>query len=543
MLVTKSKDQSVKLVRKLDVVGTDQLIEKYTHNFQFEDTKGNIITKDDILVSVLETEHKGLKFRYYRKSKTKVFFLSYWFKGKSLRLPIGTFKKGSFGMTEVEAFLKPIVEKCKTGRVWHTDPNVLIAEKNAKEEKKQKLIEQRKIKKEKDKTVNQTIEMACEENFPKTKVDGTVSATSLRVYCLYNLGYNERTKHLIFTEDDEGNGLIKFTYHNGFEPKTWKELFERYPSGVGIIDYDPTFNPNKERSVYDSDLGKRKIKKLIPGDIEEYINRKKRSYGYKDNLLDTLSHLWSFARNHQSKPLGNNPPLNPCRRRDGGITIKKSRKSKFKGSKYNKLTFTTKQLIAIEKKLWELVPRFDFRALALLFIMFCAKRQEETLKIRWSDIDYKNKEIKIRLTKTRKAEYVDFDEDILKIINKCKELRKELLPKTISIHSLKWIFISPRIDHARLHDDTYVRGDQTRLKRLDTCMRVLKEDLGIPGSMKTFRKAFDSGAIHKANMSAEELSVVTGQSPQTIHKSYNHPDKIIRIQNKKKIRKLVFNKP
>jgi hypothetical protein len=60
--------------------------------------------------------------------------------------------------------------------------------------------------------------------------------------------------------------------------------------------------------------------------------------------------------------------------------------------------------------------------------------------------------------------------------------------------------------------------------------------------MKTFRKAFDSGAIHKAKMSAEELSAVTGQSPQTIHKSYNHPDKIIRIQNKKKIRKALFGK-
>ncbi len=59
----------------------------------------------------------------------------------------------------------------------------------------------------------------------------------------------------------------------------------------------------------------------------------------------------------------------------------------------------------IEKTLWteEYQEKWDFRAMALLFICNAGKRGEETLKIQHSDIDYKNKEVTLRLTKTRNA--------------------------------------------------------------------------------------------------------------------------------------------
>lgn len=520
---------------------TDYSIDRYVPSFKTTDEVGTV-TRDrvDYPLNVKgNSTCKGLKIRCHRKTGTKSFRLVVWLNGKSTILNCGIFQRGVYGVEEVEEYLKPIVKACKEKGLWVKDPKTYLVEKKLEEEQlRQKEEEKRKV----EKRVKDIIEMACEENFPKSKREGNVSAGVLRVNCLYLIGYNKRTDHLIFTEDDEGNGLIRFKPEG---PQSFTELFKMYPSGVGNVTYDPHKNPNRERSVYDTpEFANKKIIDLLPGDIEDYINKDRRSYGYKNNLLDTLSHLWKFARYHQSKPLGKNPPLNPCRRRDGGITIKKSKKSKFKGSIHNKTIYTTEQLIAIEKKLWtkEYEEKWGFRAMALLFICNAGKRGEETTKIQHSDIDYKNKEVTLRLTKTRNEEKVDFDEDIIKIIDKCKELRKKLLPKTVSIHSLKWLFISPTIDHAKLHDDIYVRSHQTRLKRLDGCMKALKKDLNLPGSMKTFRKAFDSGAIHKAKMSAEELSAVTGQSPQTIHKSYNHPDKIIRIQNKKKIRKAVFGK-
>ena len=519
----------------------DYSIERYVPSFETTD-EGGTVTRDrvDYPLNVKgNSTCKGLKIRCHRKTGTKSFRLVVWLNGKSTILNCGIFQRGVYGVEEVEEYLKPIVKACKEKGVWVKYPKEYFAEKKIEEEK---IKLEKEEKERKEIKVKDIIEMACKENFPKSKREGNVSAGVLRVNCLYLIGYNKRTDCLIFTEDDEGNGLIRFKPEG---PQSFTELFKMYPSGVGNVVYDPHKNPNRERSVYDTlEFANKKIIDLLPGDIEDYVNKDKRSYGYKNNLLDTLSHLWKFARYHQSKPLGKNPPLNPCRRRDGGITIKKSKKSKFKGSKYNKVTYTTEQLIEIEKKLWtkEYEEKWGFRAMALLFICNAGKRGEETLKIQHSDIDYKNEEVTLRLTKTRNEEKVDFDEDIIKIIDKCKELRKRLLPKTVSIHSLKWLFISPTIDHAKLHDDVYVSGHQTRLKRLDGCMKALKKDLNLPGSMKTFRKAFDSGAIHKAKMSAEELSAVTGQSPQTIHKSYNYPDKIIRIQNKKKIRKAVFGK-
>ena len=178
----------------------------------------------------------------------------------------------------------------------------------------------------------------------------------------------------------------------------------------------------------------------------------------------------------------------------------------------------------------------------LRFILYCGKRIEESLKVRTSDIDWKNEEINIRLTKTRKIEKVDFDADILKVLNKIKELKKEKFGKITSIKSLQWLFPSSRINILKLHDDEYVSSDQTRLKRLETCMAWVKKELDISGSMKTFRKAFDTGAIHKAKLSAEEVSAVSGQSAETIRRSYDHPDKDMRKAIKKKIRLKVFNK-
>ena len=540
MTVTNDEKSKSKLHNRLEVKFTDFAIDNFSPSFKFKD-EGGEYTKNQLTIKLTDVGPvlKGLKLNYYRKTQNKYFMLSYWYDKRSLTLPCGLFRKGTYGTQEVTEYLTPIVKACtnKDG-YWVKDPKQYLIEEKIKQDR----INQEEEEKKKEKRVKNIIEMACAENFPKGKQEGNVSAGVLRVSCLYLIGYNKRTEHLIFTEDDEGNGLIRFKPDG---PQSFPELFKIYPSGVGHITYDPHRNPNRERSVYDTpEFANKKIIDLIPGDIEDYVNKDKRSYGYKNNLLDTLSHLWSFARYHQSKPLGKNPPLNPCRRRAGGITIKKNRKSKFKGSVHNKTIYTTEQLLAIEKKLWtkEYEDKWDFRAMALLFICNAGKRGEETTKIQHSDIDYKNEEVNLRLTKTRNVEKVDFDEDIIRIINKCKELRKKLLPKTVSIQSLKWLFISPRIDHARLHDDIYVSGHQTRLKRLDGCMKALKKDLNLPGSMKTFRKAFDTGAIHKAKLSAEEVSAVSGQSAETIRRSYDHPDKDMRKAIKKKIRLKVFNK-
>ena len=511
------KNKQSRLNNQLDIINpTNYAIKTFTPKFR-EGQKHTIVPLKISGNSTL----KGTKILFMKKSKKRYFRLSYWFQDQSLTLPCGLFRDEVYGIKELEEYLKPIVKACtdKDGH-WIKKPRIWFEE---EKEKKDKL----------NKPINKIIEMICKENFPKTKIVGTLSSIQIRTNVAFLLGYNERTKCLMFVEDKNGNGLIKFKEGG---PQNFDELFKVYPPGKGLIKNDPQLNPNGERSLYDSPLGLTPVLELLPGDVEDYINRKDRSFGYRTNLLDTLIHLWSFARFHKSKPLGRTPPLNPCRRRDGGITIKKERKSKYKGSYLNEMSFSPELVKKIENKLWQGVPHFGFVALALLFILYCGKRIEESLKVRTSDIDWKNEEINIRLTKTRKIEKVDFDADILKVLNKIKELKKEKFGKITSIKSLQWLFPSSRINILKLHDDEYVSSDQTRLKRLETCMAWVKKELDISGSMKTFRKAFDTNALHKAKLSAEELSAVTGQSPETINRRYNKPGKEIRKKLKERIR-------
>ena len=513
------KNKQSRLNNQLDIINpTNYAIKTFTPKFR-EGQKHTIVPLKISGNSTL----KGTKILFMKKSKKRYFRLSYWFQDQSLTLPCGLFRDEVYGIKELEEYLKPVVKACtdKDGH-WIKKPRIWFEE---EKEKKDKL----------NKPINKIIEMICKENFPKTKIVGTLSSIQIRTNVAFLLGYNERTKCLMFVEDKNGNGLIKFKEGG---PQNFDELFKMYPPGEGLIKHDPQLNPKRERSLYDSPLGELPIIELLPGDVEDYINRKDRSVGYRENLLDTLSHLWSYARQHNSRPLGRTPPLNPCRKSGGGITIKKGRKSKFKGAYLNDMSFTPKLIKEIETKLWEKVSKFDFRALALLFIRYSGKRGTETCKIRTGDIDWKNEEINIRLTKTRKIEKVDFDPDILKVLNRIKELRKKKFGRITSIQSLKWLFPSPRINILKLHDDEYVRLDKTRLKPsgLSTCMAEVKRELNIPGSMKTFRKAFDTNAIHDKGLNAEQLSTVTGQSPETINRKYNKPGREIRKKLKERIR-------
>ena len=75
--------------------------------------------------------------------------------------------------------------------------------------------------------------------------------------------------------------------------------------------------------------------------------------------------------------MGPNPPLNPTRKEKGGITIKKSEKSKFIGSKYNNLAFDVGQLDEIDEALFSLRDKYPFQSECLRMILFTGMRAEE----------------------------------------------------------------------------------------------------------------------------------------------------------------------
>ena len=96
-----------KLDNRLEISPTDYAIETFTPEFK----EGQKYKKVPVKISGNATL-KGLKILFMRKSKKRYFYLSFWIHSESLALPCGLFRKGVYGMTEVEEYLRPIVKAC-----------------------------------------------------------------------------------------------------------------------------------------------------------------------------------------------------------------------------------------------------------------------------------------------------------------------------------------------------------------------------------------------------------------------------------------------
>ena len=91
--------------------------------------------------------------------------------------------------------------------------------------------------------------------FSRAEKDGTLCARSLSSCCRYLIGYNWRTKHLRFLDDQKANGYVEFTrsFHKRVvRPNSWEELFKKYPG-------QPPFY--KTITIKDKD-GKKKKRKI-----------------------------------------------------------------------------------------------------------------------------------------------------------------------------------------------------------------------------------------------------------------------------------------
>ena len=75
------------------------------------------------------------------------------------------------------------------------------------------------------------IEQVVEASYPRKKIKGNISKNSQSDFTRVLLGYNQRTQHLQFTEDNKGWGHTKLKS----KYKTFQDLFKAYPSGRGII--------------------------------------------------------------------------------------------------------------------------------------------------------------------------------------------------------------------------------------------------------------------------------------------------------------------
>ena len=459
---------------------------------------------------------KAISLRWTPKTNKKVFTLSFRFREKTYRHNCGEFLPGSYVCNDLDKYLIKLNEKHRNeDGSFKTNPNVDV-------------ITKAELKKSQLKTIAQCIEEICIDGFPRSNIEGKLSALSIKDHTRFLIGYNKRREHITFEDDENGWGkiifkeLLKATKPKVFNTiKDWKSLFKKYPGGVGCYE-------GEEQSIYDSYLGKVVIDDLIPGSIEIYLNEKTRSYGQKENIRKALACLWGYARDKGY--MGPNPPLNPTRKEKGGITIKKSEKSKFIGSKYNNLAFDVGQLDEIDEALFSLRDKYPFQSECLRMILFTGMRAEECKKLQ-KDMITKDDEgypvIKMEryITKGRTHQqqddiYYDITDPVNQVLDSLKyQLNK---PEFKVFRFIPWLFPTTRISIEKLSDidryPNYARSNNCRTKTLDDCWNEVRAITKLEGSIKTLRKSLVSvsnktlGGAHKGKRVSKHKTEHTNSS-------------------------------
>ena len=449
---------------------------------------------------------RGISLRWTPKTNKKVFQLIFIYKGKTFTHDCGEYTPGVYTCNSLQEYLVKLNEKHKdTDGTFKTNPNVDV-------------ITQKQLKKSQLKTIREVIELICRANFPRKNIKGNLSALSIKDHTRFLIGYNDRREHITFIDDDKGWGQIVFKENS--EIKDWTTLFKTYPKGVGCYD--------GEKSVYDSYLGDVIIDDLLPGNIEIYLNERNRSYGQKENIRKALACVWIFARKRNL--MGPNPPLNPTRKEEGGITIEKEEVSQWVGSKYNDLSFDRGQLEQIDNALISLKDKFPFQSECLRLMLHTGMRAEECKKLTRDMITTDDEgdpiiEMKRYIAKGRThQQQKDIIYDITPQINSVLESLKYQLNKDQykAYQFVPWLFPTTRISLEKLSNPDeypgYAKSHHCRTKTLDDTWSAVKEITHLEGSIKTLRKAFVNltnktlGGAHKGKAVSKHKTEFTNSS-------------------------------
>jgi hypothetical protein len=182
--------------KKFKLKFTDFAIEKYTSSFGVP-SKYRIYTPFDVTKNTIL---KGLKLCQYFESKKKYFVLQYWYNSKPNYITIGEFKPGFFGVRDCENKVFEIARAHQDHKgIWIKNPKTTINDQQTK-------ITKAVIEESQKLTLNEVIIRLCKANFPKAKREGRLTADSIQKKCKDLIGWNWRTRHLLYLDDRRGHG-------------------------------------------------------------------------------------------------------------------------------------------------------------------------------------------------------------------------------------------------------------------------------------------------------------------------------------------------
>jgi len=466
---------------------------------------------------------KGCRLRFTPKTNKKVIEWGYTYNHRRYQIDLMDYNlELNRGIKLAEKTLNKILEVHQDEKGnWKSNPKVILGS-NLK--------------------VYQVIEQIVEASFPRKKIKGNISKQSQCDYTRVLCGYNDRTKHLEYGENDKGWGITNLK--PGSKYKTVKSLFKAYPSGKGLIK-GTKYNRNNEVSVYDSWLGELEIEKLLPYDIETYLEeRKERTYGTKKNILKALKCLWGFAR--KRRLLGKNPPMDPTRSEYGGVSITKDEDNNYKGAYLNEFSYDENEDKRLHKAFIQIAKRHPFISEAFMFLRATGLRIEETLKIKRSYITTDKDGdpiIKIpRFVMKGKSNYLQKDEivDITpKVQRVIDRLNRQLKRKNYRAYRFTpWLFPTTRISKEKMatpeDNPGYTQSHNTRLKPrgLNDCWKKVLTMSNTKGSIKSLRKTYATNAV--------DLLGLDNASKTTKHKNRNTLATFYFKQSRKKVKELVY---
>ena len=463
---------------KREIKQLDSAIEKISNDFIGEDGK----VRNEVryaFAGTKNTPYQGLKLKYYRNSKAKIFVIQYKGGKKTLSHTLGIYNPGRYGISDAQKEIVKLREKYGNPKNYSWAVNITTAIELKKLQDKEYLAEQL-LKQAENKSLNEVLEAWLMDGSPKSKRKGKLTSSSLKSALTQLLGKHERRNYIRIEEKLNGESEIVITHPKA---KTLTELLEIFPSETAEIN-------STSRSIYDNPIGRYKIKDLTRTRLKDYMRLY--SPGVQRNVASVVSQLWNYAQYHEW--LGASPLPNPTINIRINMPDKVSDKNYM--AQYSKQFYTDEQIQII----WDLCDKFrdeyPFQTQLIKLILITGLRFQEASKITTSMIDHKLNQITLfgTITKQRKNRVISITPLLQNVLDDIYSQKEEKhLEWSLFVD---WIFPSNRFDKKDIRKNSAekIRSHASRLKGITQLLDKMSLLCGFKIVGKVLRNTYQTKA-------------------------------------------------
>ena len=487
-----------------------------------------------------DTSLKGLLLRFTRSTSRRDFIINFWFKGKGQYYTIGQFPH--IRCKDVEKICLELSESHQDERGnWSKSP--IETRKDTK-----RIIPKEDTTAPAGKTINEVLESYCgadeeegHRGFLKDVKQGYKTSKSAKSIFRCMAGYSKRQSLVTFEDDDDGYCVRKFIPNKHLRvvaPQSWKDLFRKYPPGHGILKDREYYNrrkkqtytipASKNKSIYDSDLGKSLIEDLKPGDVEAWC-RDLTSMGVKKDYIKCFTSLWFWARKRGW--LGTNPGECPINLET--VYVKKEER---KPDPYKDVSISVPELNIFFEASEELSPQFPFKAELHQFMVLTGLRKTEAKKIKKSFINWDEMIIDIPkgISKTKyKDEVIIITPELEIVLRNILDMGNRPGLEFYKMKDFPWLFATRRWSQERyfnkefrLSIKTQLGGDENYIPALRQRMKEKLNDPDLLYSAKVLRKTYITLSRKQLQGRADKVKHLSRhRSEQILTESYDKPQR------------------